>query len=524
MKSLLGGLLTIAFLLAVQVPARADITGASVTPAQRQLTAGTANSLALSWRVTTTAIHRAGATSSSASVVDPDTGTILGSTGMPLSAAGAGPITFNETIVVSSALIGSWQAQGLSRVLLRRVFDDPGSSATASATVSLLLPVNGALTSARVSPTQRQVFASQDNRFSLNWQVSAISGYSAGISSSSARVQDPRTGTVIAQLGGRLVASGSGPYALAETVELAPTLVDGWLSQGLNRVLLTRTFTDPTGGSSVDSSLVLLLSNSRLTAGRDAVSGELTIQGLQLAFRTGNNLTLVDQDSELKARLTVIHSGSGLLEGRWLVAEPGSSEGQPLFRTLALVRKNLSAGQRNYLASPVLPTARAGKYLLRFCATSGQPAPEITTAASVQCPLQNLVVEAAYQVQGESASAIAAISGLSPNQQAVSSTTPFRWPSVSGARVYQLQVFTLAPVPALPSLDAEVDSLKPEFVVGMVLPAGTSETPLSDLVRSRLQVGQRYLWRITAHDESGRLIASSTEYSFVFLGKTGEHD
>jgi hypothetical protein len=50
----------------------------------------------------------------------------------------------------------------------------------------------------------------------------------------------------------------------------------------------------------------------------------------------------------------------------------------------------------------------------------------------------------------------------------------------------------------------------------MLLDSATSETALSELVRSKLQDGQRYLWRVSAHDETGRMIGRSSEASFVY--------
>lgn len=401
MNRLIGMLrfLTAIPLMAVAVVAVADISGASVTPNQRQLTWGTANSVPLTWQVTTTRFHRAGATSSAASLINPDSGAVIGTVGIPLTAPGGGPFTFNETVSISAARIGGWQRQGISSVLLQRVFDDPGSSATAVAAVTLLVP-------------------------------------------------DP----------GR----------------------------------------------------------SSLTAARDATGGELSVRGLRLEFETGNNTALVNANAKLKARLTVLHSGTGLLEGRWLLAEPGSTEGEPVFRTLALTRSNLTAGQQNQLSSPDLPTQRVGKYLLRFCVTDSTAGVQTMNTQSPQCPLENLIVEALYQVQGSGVEAIGNIRGLSPDQQRAGADTAFRWQAVPEATIYQLHVFVLDAAWDLPALGGDSKTAKPEFVVGMVLPKGTEETSLSELVRSKLQSGRRYLWRITAHDDLGRLVATSSEYSFTY--------
>jgi hypothetical protein len=260
----------------------------------------------------------------------------------------------------------------------------------------------------------------------------------------------------------------------------------------------------------------LSLISSNLRAARSATASELNVQGLQLEFATGNNLTLAAQQSELQANLTVVHSGTGVLEGRWQLAEPGSTEGRPLYRTLALLRKNLDNSQRSVLSSPLLPTNRAGRYLLRFCVTNRDMIADSMTVDG-QCPIDNLIIQASYQVQGATQTMLGNILGLSPNQQAADEQTPFSWQAVSGAKVYQMQIFELTTADAdLPSSKISTELLEPRFVVGMLLPSDTTNVPLSELVRSKLHSGQRYLWRITAHDESGRLLASSDESNFSY--------
>jgi hypothetical protein len=46
----------------------------------------------------------------------------------------------------------------------------------------------------------------------------------------------------------------------------------------------------------------------------------------------------------------------------------------------------------------------------------------------------------------------------------------------------------------------------------MLLPAGVTETTWSSWLLSKLEPGQSYLWRVTAHDQSGSLIGRSREW------------
>ena len=91
------------------------------------------------------------------------------------------------------------------------------------------------------------------------------------------------------------------------------------------------------------------------------------------------------------------------------------------------------------------------------------------------------------------------------------------WQPLAGAHVYQLQIFALgAPDGSLPSSRQEQDSVQPRFVGGMLLKSGTTSTPLSASALDKLESGRRYLWRVTAHDDSGRMIGKSEESSFVY--------
>lgn len=500
----------------LSVPARGNITSASVSPLQSQLNATTNNSLPLTWRVNATATYTSGVTSSPASLINNGNGSSLGSAGGALNGSGAAPYNLSENLVLSAAQVQGWQLQGIAQVRVERTFTDTGSGDTQVANHVLVVPPRGNLTSARVSPTQRQVYASQDNDLQLNWQVAAGVGHVNGVISLPARVLDPRTGSAFASLGATLSASGAGPFIFSERLTLDAATAQAIAARKLQTVVLERTFSDPVGGGSTKAHMVLNVSGSPLDASRGSAPGALAVQGLRLEFDTGNDLTLTEINSQLKAQLTLAYTGSGLLEGRWQLAEPGSSEGLPLYRTLALVRQNLVSNQRVILASPKLPTLRAGKYLLRFCVTN-RDLIRSDTVLDPQCPIEELVIDAAYQVQGVEGVPAVVITGLSPHQQAATAKTPFSWPPVAGAQVYQMQVFALqASGLKSPSSRQAGEVVEPSFVVGMVLPAATTKTPLSELVRSKLNPGSRYLWRITAHDPVGRLIGSSGEYTFIY--------
>lgn len=500
--------------LLLTVPVRGSISAASVSPLQTSLNAVSNNLVPVTWRVTATATYSAGVTGSPGQLVNPATNQVVGSLGASLTGTGAAPYNLTENLAISSAQVRSWQAQGISQLRLERQFTDTGTGDTVQAAHLLLVPAQGSFSAARVSPQQRQVYANTHNSLQLSWQVTTGAGHSNGVVSTAARILNPATGSVLANLGAVLSAPGSGPFLFSETLNLDPALMQTLLAGNSPRLVVERVFSDPIGGGSTRAYMTLLLSRSSLEAVRTGGPGELTVQGLRLAFDTGNDQTLVGENSQLQAQLTVSYSGAGLLEGRWQLAEPGSTEALPLFRTLSLVRQQVAGSQRLVLESPVLPTGRAGKYLLRFCVTNRNLAPA-GASDDPQCPVAEWVIDAGYQVQAQQG--LLSLTGLTPSQQPVNARTPFRWPAVAGASVYQLQIFALSPQ-ALPGPASQQASLsaEPQFVVGMVLPKTTTESPLSELVRSKLSPGQRYLWRITAHNAGGKMLAASADYTFVY--------
>jgi len=359
---------------------------------------------------------------------------------------------------------------------------------------------SAAITGARATPRQVTLVGSGSNLVSVNWQVSTTAGHVSGASSAFGAIIDPATGTQLQRINVPLDAVGAGPYSLRELVTLDAATVRTWVERGLTRVVLERSFGDPATGSLTSANVVLLLRASRLQAAREAAPAALSVIALQLEFDSGNNAEIVGTDETLRALLTVQYTGTGVLHGRWQIAEPESSEGVPMYRTLALVNTNLQTSQRSTLRSPALPSARPGKYLLRFCVTS---VTDVELTGDAQCPDIDLIAIATYQVRQEDAVKI--IGGVSPDRQTVARTTPFRWNSVPEAALYQLQVFEFA-----------APQTEPRFVTGMLLDARTSATPLSMLARSKLAPGHRYVWRVTAHDANGRLVGQSADGSFVY--------
>ncbi|WP_068828996.1 hypothetical protein [Pseudomonas sp. BMS12] len=371
------------------------------------------------------------------------------------------------------------------------------------------LLTEAALRAAKVQPAQRQLLASQDNSFAVSWQLVATTGYSDGALSSSAQIINPATGATLLTVGGTLNQGGGGPFLFSEFVRIPAASVQAWQSSGIRRLLLVRTFSDLSGGGQVRAQQVLTLASSGLRAPREGQDGELLVQRLSLSFSDNQRVKVVPPGEGVLAKVLLAYSGNGLLEGRWQVAEPGSTEGKPVYRTLLLVRSYLRAAQQSTLNSPPLPTDKAGKYRVRFCVTNHELVPPDALLLDAGCPLDTLTVETVYEVLGSEQPERRPLMTSEPRDGDVTGASQFNWQPVAGAVVYQLQLFA-ADGPR--GDDSAVLGESPSFVAGMLLPASVNRSTLSPLLRSKLQAGQYYLWRVTAHDQGGSMIGRSQEW------------
>jgi hypothetical protein len=365
-----------------------------------------------------------------------------------------------------------------------------------------------AVTEVRATPGQQTLFGSASNVVQVRWQIATTPDHVSGVMSPAAVILDPATGELLLRLDTPLGASGGGPFVVRETLQLDKDTIRRWLDQGLQRVVLERSFVGADGVPRLGGAgrVVLRLSGSRLRSVREGAPGELAVVSLRLEFETGNNAAIVGPDTPLQAALTVQHTGTGVLRGRWQIAEPGSSEIAPVFRTLTLVNVQVRGGQRSHYRSPVLPTARPGVYVLRFCVSG----PDLAGAADdVQCPDAEQIAYGTYQIQSAEASD-PRIRGLSPNGSGAGPQTPFLWEAIAAAATYQLQVFEFAPHAGVEAPPA------PQFVGGVLVRGDANRTLLGENLRGKLSMGKRYLWRVTAHDEAGRIVGSSAEATFVY--------
>lgn len=359
--------------------------------------------------------------------------------------------------------------------------------------VLLLLagPSIAAVTSASGHSSVSMLMANRNNTFTINWQVQSTTNPL----SARAEVANAPTLTILA---GSIAPAGA---TYSETFQISGTQVQAWLDAGLTTVVIRRYFTELRAGfgSGMNADVPFRLVSSGLRASREL--SLFDVQRMQLSFPNQTNLTVVEPGEELQAFLDANYSGSGVLEGAWQVADPGSTEGLPMYRTLRLIKQTLNAAQHTRIKSPRLPTDRPGKYLIRFCLVDRTQTP--VGGNDFNCPDPDRVVEAAYQVLAKSRFAVQKIA-ISPLGGALNASSELSWTAVAGAVVYQLQVFQ--PLGQQP----------PVFVTGMLLPQNPQHTTFSKLVNEKLQAGKSYQWRINALNPQGQMIGQSEFVQFVY--------
>jgi hypothetical protein len=355
------------------------------------------------------------------------------------------------------------------------------------------LPAHAVLQSASVTPGRTSAGIAQDSVLAITWRLTTDAAHFDGAQSTGGEFFDAAAGVRLDANTTTLGAlTGGGILVYPETLTIPAAQLAQWHARGVRLLGYRRTFasrTPPTQSAQV----LIRLNGTGLEAARQARTGELVLQRLDLEFESGRRIEIVERGARLVARLTLLYAGSGTLRGRWEVADPAGSD-EPLFRVLQVVRAPLGGNQQHTLDSSPLPTDISGRYVLRFCV-------EPTAPAGSDCASSDTTVQTVYAVTSDET--VPMLRGLAPDNLPVDASTAFEWTAVAGVTTYQLQIFRAA--------DPE-----PLFVGGMLLDESVTRTALSAATRARLEPGRRYLWRVTAHGSDGRLLARSAPASFLY--------
>lgn len=360
------------------------------------------------------------------------------------------------------------------------------------------------VTAVTVTPATRPVSASQPTVLNIVWQVTrdALGGTTVSSTRGEFSSGSSILGVVPTALT-RTQAASNTLYVFTETVTVPPHVLQRAQKQGLPGVVYVRSFTDSLGDS---LGFVLLVYASPAATG-------FNVHRLALYYDDRAAIKIIDPGERLRAAAEITFGGTGLLQGVWEIADPATTAGEPIFRTIRTVRQHL-AGETVKLESPLLPTDSAGVYLVRFRITD--------PAVAFDMP----VIQ--YFVSARQGSAPRELLVHAPVPGAVlAADTAFSWQRVPNARAYQLLVYaasrTTVPYrpdagagesPAAPS-DLAVAALKQNPVTGVLVPAARTRATLAPATRAHLESGTTYVWRVQAIDANGAVIAESPARTVV---------
>jgi len=405
------------------------------------------------------------------------------------------PCFFSESVTFPVAAAFK---QGYRRLFLTRPFRDSSDDATQKATMVLRIlgggggGGGGAGGSAGApsdlvveSPSNRPgsqavVVPGRTRPTPVGWSVKLPGGGqncpSGGctIQSAGATFKTP-DGVVIGTKGTPLLGQGAGDVlVLNETVVVPPSVIAAAQAAGATEIVYERTFTDGTH-TAVGTQVFKIASVG---------AAGFAVDRLALEFSDGEVQSIVEQGEPLRARAELTYTGRGLLQGRWEVSLPASLGGAPMFRSLGLVRRQLSGPERLVLESPPLPTAGPGLYIVRL--RLRQPV------------LPGSTPEIQYYVNPASARAARALTLLAPEPgTALRAGMEVRWRAVPGSRAYYVELFSEPPGQgAVP-------------VGGMVLDGSAGSARLSAAALAQLDHPEAVYLRVLAVGARGEVLAAS---------------
>lgn len=247
----------------------------------------------------------------------------------------------------------------------------------------------------------------------------------------------------------------------------------------------------------------------------ERVGGDFAIERVDLRFVDGAKVKVLAAGQQVRAEAEITFRGTGQLGGDWEIAGPTTTSGSPQFRTLELVSHLLGMGRRETIASPPLPTAATGAYLLRLRVKQ----PEIAGLP--------LVIRYFVGPPGSAAGkagAPVAIAARGPVAGGPAGGLMFTWQPVAGSSAYQLEIYEKDGTPARGEVGKREGSAallvvspapEREPVAGVIVPASETEVPAARAYGEKLAAGKAYLWRVVAIGAEGRVLGESVLQDLV---------
>ncbi|HEC20711.1 MAG TPA: hypothetical protein ENI97_15465 [Gammaproteobacteria bacterium] len=297
-------------------------------------------------------------------------------------------------------------------------------------------------------------------------------------------------GTVTTTLQTNGNAQSPGPVSVVfnESLTIPLSIIRQAQQKGFNTFAYSRQFTDFPDNNTQSGTVVF-----SITGG--GAGSILSIRRVAMEFDDGRISALLAPNSQIQARAQVSYYGTGLLEYRWEVASPPSTQGQPVFVPLVSRKQYLLAGGKVVLQTPRLPTGLTGEYLLRL--QISRPTPDFNMP----------VLRYTISKRGQSISGmrIKPLQVARPAADAVLAvSTEFAWQPVTGASAYQLEIYTR------PVHDTDLPGAsQPPPLTGVLVPAAKTHLTVGGLSRAHLLSGSSYYWRVVALSATGQVIARS---------------
>lgn len=282
--------------------------------------------------------------------------------------------------------------------------------------------------------------------------------------------------------------SGPVTLTLSESLTIPLSLIRQVQQKGFNTFTYSRQFTDFPDNNTQAGSVVF-----SITGG--GAGSILSIRRVAMEYDDGRISAMLVPNSQLHARALVSYNGTGLLEYRWEIASPPSTQSQPVFVPLLSRKQYLLAGDQVLLQSPRLPTGHNGNYLLRL--RIDKPVTNFTL------PILRYVVNSSGQAL--SGTRVLPLQVAHPARDAqLAANTEFAWQPVNGATAYQLEIYNR------PVRDTDLPGVMAQPpLTGVLVPAAKTRLTMGSLSRVHLLSGSDYYWRVVALSDKGRVMARS---------------
>ena len=486
--------------------AHAAVTSVSVTPNQTVIQVSSPASLSLNWSVTSTPPTSPWTISSTVGQVLAD-GAVIATVSQTLSSlqTGSAPVTvsFPETVNLPVNAIQTALINGATTISYRRIFVD-GSAISQSDQVTIVAQLGQpSILSVQAVPGQIALPISQAASLNVSWAVNSNDPTQFQWTVSSDRGRLLADGVEVTTVNQPLSQVVTAPQTvqIAETALLPLGALQAAINRGARSITYERTFR--LAGGQSRTAFVRILPQGDF-------SSSFAVTRLELSFDDNSLIRVIDRNEDLKARLRVNYSGSGLLQGAWQIADGVSTSGRPFFRTLRTVRQSLIPGQQVMLVSPNLPSESSGTVLVRFLVTDPTFSAELPT---LRYAVRSSALSQAGQAPRQLAARAPSPGGL------LDANTTFAWEGVEGVFAYKLELYELTlqknnpilsniPVDGVPTLDPFGEG-GATLVGGKYIQASDSATNLGAITLGLLSPGKVYAWRIVALNGGGMIMAAS---------------